>query len=61
MEHGDRILGMDLAHGGHLTHGHKVNFSGRFFEVHQYGVSAETGRIDHGRLAGAGARGTVPR
>ncbi len=47
LDHGDRILGMNLAHGGHLTHGHKVNFSGRFFEVHQYGVSAETGRIDH--------------
>jgi len=46
MNHGDRMLGMNLAHGGHLTHGHKVNFSGRFFEVHQYGVSAETGRID---------------
>jgi len=46
LDHGDRILGMSLAHGGHLTHGHKVNFSGRFFEVHQYGVSAETGRID---------------
>jgi len=46
MDHGDRMLGMNLAHGGHLTHGHKVNFSGRFFDVHQYGVSAETGRID---------------
>jgi glycine hydroxymethyltransferase len=50
LNHGDRILGMNLAHGGHLTHGHKVNFSGRFFEVHQYGVSAETGRIDHDGL-----------
>jgi glycine hydroxymethyltransferase len=47
---GDRILGMNLAHGGHLTHGHKVNFSGRFFEVHQYGVSPETGRIDYDAL-----------
>ncbi len=47
---GDRILGMNLAHGGHLTHGHKVNFSGRFFEVHQYGVSQETGRIDYDAL-----------
>ncbi len=46
LEHGDRILGMNLAHGGHLTHGHKVNFSGRFFDVHQYGVKKETGRID---------------
>ncbi len=47
---GDRILGMNLAHGGHLTHGHKVNFSGRFFEVHQYGVAQETGRIDYDAL-----------
>jgi glycine hydroxymethyltransferase len=50
MNHGDRILGMNLAHGGHLTHGHKVNFSGRFFEVHQYGVGKETGRIDYDQL-----------
>jgi len=47
LDHGDRMLGMNLAHGGHLTHGHPVNFSGRFFEVHQYGVSPETGRIDY--------------
>ena len=50
MDHGDRMLGMNLAHGGHLTHGHKVNFSGRFFEVHQYGVSPQTGRIDYDQL-----------
>ncbi len=50
MDHGDRILGMNLAHGGHLTHGHKVNFSGRFFEVHQYGVSKATGTIDYDRM-----------
>ena len=50
MDHRDRILGMNLSHGGHLTHGHKVNFSGRFFEVHQYGVSKETGRIDYDEL-----------
>jgi glycine hydroxymethyltransferase len=60
MNHGDRLLGMSLAHGGHLTHGHKVNFSGRFFEVHQYGVSAETGRIDYDALRDA-ARETRPR
>jgi len=47
LDHGDRILGMNLAHGGHLTHGHKVNFSGRFFEVHQYGVGETTGTIDY--------------
>ncbi len=50
LNHGDRILGMNLAHGGHLTHGHKVNFSGRFFEVHQYGVAEATGRIDYDAL-----------
>ena len=50
MEPGDRLLGMNLGHGGHLTHGHKVNFSGRFFEVHQYGVSPQTGRIDYDAL-----------
>jgi glycine hydroxymethyltransferase len=50
MNHGDRMLGMNLAHGGHLTHGHTVNFSGRFFEVHQYGVRKETGRIDYDQL-----------
>lgn len=43
---GDRILGMDLSHGGHLTHGSPVNFSGRLFEVSCYGVDKETGRID---------------
>ncbi len=43
---GDRILGMDLAHGGHLSHGSKVNFSGTFYEVHTYGVNRETERID---------------
>lgn len=47
LDHGDKILGMNLSHGGHLTHGHPVNFSGRFFEVVSYGVSRETGRIDY--------------
>ncbi|NJD28729.1 MAG: serine hydroxymethyltransferase [Chloroflexi bacterium] len=42
---GDRILGMNLAHGGHLTHGSKVNFSGQLFEVHAYGVDRETERL----------------
>lgn len=44
---GDRIFTMDLAHGGHLTHGHKANFSGRFYEVTHYGVSSEDERIDY--------------
>ncbi|HEX3443591.1 MAG TPA: serine hydroxymethyltransferase, partial [Chthoniobacterales bacterium] len=48
---GDRILTMDLSHGGHLTHGNKANFSGRFYEVAHYGVNRETERIDYGSLA----------
>src|SRR5689334_16593633 len=44
---GDTILGMSLAHGGHLTHGHPVNFSGRFFKVLQYGLDPTTGRVDY--------------
>ncbi len=43
---GDKILGMDLAHGGHLTHGSPVNFSGRIFKVVSYGVNEKTGFID---------------
>ena len=48
---GDRILTMDLSHGGHLTHGHKANFSGRFYSVVHYGVDRETERIDYDNLA----------
>jgi glycine/serine hydroxymethyltransferase len=48
---GDRILTMDLSHGGHLTHGNKANFSGRFFEVIHYGVRKEDERIDYDQLA----------
>lgn len=44
---GDRILGMDLSHGGHLTHGFKKNFSGMLYEVAHYGVKKETGYIDY--------------
>ena len=51
LQPGDRILTMDLAHGGHLTHGHKANFSGKLYEVHHYGVSPETGMIDYDALA----------
>jgi glycine hydroxymethyltransferase len=47
---GDLILGMDLNHGGHLTHGSPVNFSGQLFEVAAYGVDEATGRIDYDRL-----------
>ncbi len=48
---GDRILTMDLAHGGHLTHGHKANFSGKLYEVFSYGVNRETEHIDYDALA----------
>jgi len=47
---GDTILGLNLSHGGHLTHGHPVNFSGRFFKVVPYGVSKETETIDYDEL-----------
>lgn len=48
---GDRILGMDLAHGGHLTHGSPVNFSGKLFDVVPYGVEKETELLDMDRVA----------
>jgi glycine hydroxymethyltransferase len=48
---GDRILTMDLAHGGHLTHGHKANFSGKLYDIVHYGVSREKGTIDYDGLA----------
>ncbi|MGD9851721.1 MAG: serine hydroxymethyltransferase [Nitrospirales bacterium] len=44
---GDTILGMDLAHGGHLTHGSRVNFSGKLFQAFTYGVNRESGEIDY--------------
>ena len=44
---GDTVLGMNLAHGGHLTHGSPVNFSGKLFNIVPYGVDRETGRIDY--------------
>ena len=44
---GDKILGFDLSHGGHLTHGSPVNFSGRLYEAHFYGVDEATGRLDY--------------
>jgi glycine hydroxymethyltransferase len=47
LQPGDRILGMNLAHGGHLTHGMALNFSGRLYEVHAYGVRQDTERIDY--------------
>ncbi len=47
---GDKILGMDLAHGGHLTHGHPLNLSGLLYEVHGYGVDRDTETIDYDAL-----------
>ncbi len=55
--HGDRVLAMALDHGGHLTHGLKVNFSGRLYEFHHYGVSADTGRIDMDEVRARALRG----
>ena len=52
---GDTILGMDLAHGGHLTHGSPVSFSGRFFKVHSYGVDRRN-RADRLRPGGRSGR-----
>ncbi len=48
---GDKILGFDLAHGGHLTHGSPVNFSGKLYEAHFYGVEKDSGRIDLNKVA----------
>lgn len=50
LQSGDTILTMDLAHGGHLTHGHRANFSGKLYTVHHYGVSPESGYIDYEAL-----------
>ncbi|HHY41436.1 MAG TPA: serine hydroxymethyltransferase [Thermoanaerobacterales bacterium] len=50
LNYGDKVLGMNLAHGGHLTHGSPVNISGKYFEFIPYGVSKETGFIDYDEL-----------
>lgn len=50
LEPGDKILGMKLDHGGHLTHGHKLNFSGRLFKFADYGVEQETEIIDYDKV-----------
>jgi glycine hydroxymethyltransferase len=47
---GDAILGFDLSHGGHLTHGSPVNFSGKLYKPHFYGVEKETGRVDYDKV-----------
>jgi len=50
LQAGDTVLGMSLAHGGHLTHGSKVNFSGKLFNAVQYGLNEETGEIDYDQV-----------
>ncbi len=60
LEPGDTILGMDLAHGGHLTHGAPVSFSGKLYKVLRYGVRPEDERIDHEQIASL-ARQHKPR
>ena len=50
LDHGDQILGMNLSHGGHLTHGHPLNFSGINYKVADYGVDKETEQIDYDEL-----------
>jgi len=47
---GDKILGLDLSMGGHLTHGSPINFSGKLYEAHFYGVKKETGLVDYEML-----------
>ena len=51
LQPGDTVLGMSLAHGGHLTHGAKVSFSGKLFNAIQYGLNEETGEIDYEQVA----------
>jgi glycine hydroxymethyltransferase len=55
LEMGDPILGMNLAHGGHLTHGSPVNFSGKWYDIHAYGVREEDAQIDYDALAAQAA------
>ncbi len=50
LDAGDKILGMSLDHGGHLTHGSKVNFSGKIYESYSYGIDPETGDIDYDQV-----------
>jgi glycine hydroxymethyltransferase len=51
LEPGDSVLGLDLAHGGHLTHGMKLNISGKLYQFHSYGVRPDTHRIDFDQVA----------
>lgn len=56
LQPGDKILGMNLSHGGHLTHGNPANFSGKLYEFMQYGVREDTGLIDYDELAAVAER-----
>ena len=60
LQPGDQLLTMELSHGGHLTHGNPVNFSGKLYKVAHYGVSLETGRIDYDQLE-AQAHAVMPK
>ena len=51
LDQGDKILGMSLSDGGHLTHGAKVNFSGQLYEFFSYGINPDTGRIDYDQVS----------
>ena len=56
LQPGDKVLGMNLSHGGHLTHGNPANFSGKLYNFCQYGVREDNGRIDYDELAAVAAR-----
>ncbi|HUJ43763.1 MAG TPA: serine hydroxymethyltransferase [Opitutaceae bacterium] len=56
LQPGDKVLGMNLSHGGHLTHGNPANFSGKLYRFCQYGVRQDTGRIDYDELAATAQR-----
>lgn len=60
LQPGDTIVAMDLAHGGHLTHGMRLNFSGKYFNIVPYGVTRDTERIDYDQIA-ALARERTPK
>ena len=51
LEHGDTVMGLDLSHGGHLTHGSKVNFSGKSYNFVSYQVDKDTGRVDFSQIS----------
>lgn len=50
LNHGDKVLGMDLSNGGHLTHGHKLSFSGQDYDIISYSVDPVTEEIDYDAL-----------